>query len=134
MFHSIEPDRPTWQTPRSPRRSMTVTLETVELGGRPIAVTLVFDTYWRFAAARQHIYEARQAGRPGPWTTDPILRQHRFTNCSRAADRFSQFLISEVAYRGPQDPADIVFRILLFKFFNKVSTWRLLERHFSEIS
>src|SRR5450755_3995359 len=95
------------------------TCEAVEIGGRPIAVTPVFDTYWRFAAARQHIYEARQAGRPGPWTADPILMQHRFTNCYRAADRVSQFLISEVAYRGPQDPEDIVFRIMLFKLFNK---------------
>jgi len=112
----------------------TPSCETVEIGGRPIAVTPVFDTYWRFAAARQHIYEARQAGRPGPWTADPILRQHRFTNCYRAADRVSQFLISEVAYRGPQDPEDIVFRILLFKLFNKVSTWCLLERRFGEIS
>lgn len=106
----------------------------VEIGGRPIAATPVFDTYWRFAAARQHIYEARQAGRPGPWTADPILRQHRFTNCYRAADRVSQFLISEVAYRGPQDAENMVFRILLFKLFNKVSTWCLLERRFGEIS
>jgi hypothetical protein len=67
----------------------TPSCETVEVGGRPIAVTSVFDTYWRFAAARQHIYEARLAGRPGPWTADPILRQHRFTNCYRAADRVS---------------------------------------------
>jgi alpha-glutamyl/putrescinyl thymine pyrophosphorylase clade 1 len=112
----------------------TPSCEPVEIGGRPVVVTPVFDTYWRFAAARQHIYEARQAGRPGPWTADPILRQHRFTNCYRAADRVSQFLIREVAYRGPQGPEDIVFRILLFKLFNKVSTWRLLERHFGEIS
>jgi hypothetical protein len=112
----------------------TPSCKTVEISGRPATVTPVFDTYWRFAAARQHIYEARQACQPGPWTADPILQQHRFTNCYRAADRVSQFLISEVAYRGPQDPEDVVFRILLFKFFNKVSTWRLLERHFGEIS
>jgi hypothetical protein len=62
------------------------------------------------------------------------LREHRFTNCYRAADRVSQFLISEVAYRGPQDLEGIVFRILLFKLFNKVSTWRLLEQHLGEIS
>ena len=48
----------------------TPSCERVEMGGRPVAVTPVFDTYWRFAAARQHIYEARQAGRPRPWTAD----------------------------------------------------------------
>ena len=72
----------------------------VTIAGRRLEVTPVFDTYWRFAAARHHIYESRQAGAPGPWTNDPILRSHRFTNCFRAADRVSQFLIREVAYRG----------------------------------
>ena len=41
----------------------TPSCETVEISGRPVTVTPVFDTYWRFAAARQHIYEARQANR-----------------------------------------------------------------------
>ena len=39
-------------------------------------------------------------GQPAPWTSDPILRRHRFTNCYRAADRVSQFLISQVIYAG----------------------------------
>lgn len=110
------------------------TCGTVVIAGRRMELTPVFDTYWRFAAARQGIYEARQAGQPGPWTKDPILRLHRFTNCFRAADRVSQFLIREVAYRGPGDPQEVVFRTLLFKLFNKVSTWRLLERHLGELS
>lgn len=123
------------ETPLLPfSNSAARTCGTVVIAGRPIEVTPVFDTYWRFAAARQHIYEARQAGRPAPWTADPILRLHRFTNCFRAADRVSQFLISEVAYRGSQDSQEIVFRTLLFKLFNKVSTWRLLERYFGEIT
>lgn len=107
---------------------------TVEVAGRRLETTSVFDTYWRFAAARHHIYEARQAGLRGPWTNDPILRAHRFTNCFRAADRVSQFLIREVAYKGSQERAEVVFRTLLFKLFNKVSTWRLLESHFGELT
>lgn len=114
--------------------SQLPSFRTAVVGGRRIEVTPVFDTYWRFAAIRQDIYQARQVGQQGPWTTDPILRLHRFTNCFRAADRVSQFLIREVAYRGHQDPEEIVFRILLFKLFNKVSTWQLLERSFREIS
>lgn len=106
----------------------------VTIAGRRLEVTPVFDTYWRFAAARHHIYESRQAGAPGPWTSDPILRSHRFTNCFRAADRVSQFLIREVAYRGSQEPSEVVFRTLLFKLFNKISTWRLLERQIGLIA
>ena len=102
--------------------------ESIWVGGRRLPVSPVFGTYWRFAAARQAMYEARLAGRPPPWTDDPILRAHRFTNCYRAADRVSQFLIREVAYQGPQAPGEVVFRILLFKLFNKVATWRLLEQ------
>jgi hypothetical protein len=90
----------------------------------------VFDTYWRFAAQRQAIYEARVAGRRGPWTSDPVLQVHRFTNCYRAADRVSQFVIREVAYAGDQRAEELVFRILLFKLFNKIDTWRLLTGEF----
>ncbi|OHU42559.1 hypothetical protein BKG80_05880 [Mycobacteroides chelonae] len=86
----------------------------------------MFDTYWRFAARRQAMYEARFAGQEAPWTSDPVLQMHRFTNCYRAADRVSQYLIENVIYRGSQDPAELIFRILLFKLFNKVDTWQLL--------
>jgi 5-hmdU DNA kinase, helical domain len=56
-----------------------------------------------------------------------IMGGHRFTNCYRAADRVSQYLISEVIYRGSQDPAEVLFRTLLFRFFNRISTWQLLQ-------
>lgn len=98
----------------------------VTIDGRSLETTPVFDTYWRFAAMRQRVYEARVAGMPGPWTSDPVLRSHRFTNCFRAADRVSQYAIREVAYGGSQRREDVVFRILLFKFFNKIETWQLL--------
>ena len=103
--------------------------EPIRIAGRLLHPSPVFDTYWRFAAARQATYMARLAGDPGPWTQDPILAGHRFTNCFRAADRVSQFLIREVAYRGSQDPVELVFRILLFKLFNRVETYQLLQRH-----
>jgi hypothetical protein len=98
----------------------------VVIAGRRLRPTPVFDTYWRFAAARHDIYEARQRRTVGPWTTDPILQRHRFTNCYRAADRVSQYLIRHVSYTGPQAPEEVVFRTLLFKVFNRISTWELL--------
>lgn len=106
--------------------SAALSLGPLIIGGRTLEPTPVFDTYWRFAARRQAIYEARVAGRRGPWTSDPVLTAHRFTNCFRAADRVSQFAIREVAYRGEQRPEELVFRILLFKVFNRIDTWRLL--------
>ncbi len=92
----------------------------------PVRTTAVYDTFWRFAAARQAILMRRARGLQAPWTDDPILLRHKFTNVYRAADRVSQYLIKNVVYEGDPRPEEIVFRILLFKLFNKIETWELL--------
>jgi hypothetical protein len=98
--------------------------------------TTVYDTYWQFAAERQAVYERRLVDSRGPWTDDPILRNYRFTNTYRAADRVSQYLIREVQYRDDrsQEPAEVFFRTLLFKMFNKIETWQLIERTVGRVS
>jgi len=98
--------------------------------------TLVFDTYWRFAAERHAMYLRRFAAPEGPWTDDPILTKYRFTNVYRVLDRVSQYLIREVIYRHDrsQDADEVIYRILLFKIFNKIETWEELERHFGPIT
>lgn len=103
------------------------------LGGRQIVGSEVLHSYWTLAAERQRVYHARLHGEPGPWTEDPVVSQYRFTNAYRAADRVSQDLI-QVIYSGPQDPRDVLFRILLFRFFNKPETWAALEIARGEIS
>jgi hypothetical protein len=97
---------------------------------RPPIPTPVFDTYWRFAAERQRIFHQRVRGEPAPWTDDRILYAYRFTNAYRAADRVSQYLIRHVAYQGDQAAEEVVFRVLLFRFFNKVATWERLRAAF----
>src|SRR3954452_21359493 len=91
----------------------------------------IFDTYWRFAAERLRIFLQRSEGRPSPWTDDPILRQYKFCNTFRAADRVSQYLIRDVIY-GPRatDLAaeDTFLRIALFRLFSKETTWEALEQ------
>lgn len=108
----------------------------VRIAGRTMQPTAVFDTYWRFAAERQALYLARLRRAPQPWTTDEVLRSHRFTNVFRASDRVSQFLITEVQ-RGASastEPQDVVFRTLLFKIFNREDTWKHLERAVGPVS
>lgn len=97
----------------------------------------VFDTYWRFAVLRQDLFFAkiRHPNRP-PWTDDAILRKHKFTNAYRASDRVSQYLIRKVIYADDKDlqtPQEVFFRTLLFKLFNKIETWQLLERSFGAV-
>jgi hypothetical protein len=97
--------------------------------------TVVFDTYWRFAAERLAMFYRRYSNPAGPWTSDPILRRYRFTNAYRAADRVSQYLIGEVQARKdrPQAPREIFFRTMLFKIFNRIETWEFLEGRFGPI-
>src|SRR5437773_1260012 len=96
--------------------------------------THVFETLWRFAAERQEILFRRLRGDSEPWTCDPILSKYRFTNAYRVLDRVSQYLIKDIAYRGSQAPDEVFFRVLLFKFFNRIGTWELLLREFGEIT
>ena len=99
-------------------------------------ITPVYQTYWRFAAERQAIYMRRLSDPVGPWTADPILGAYRFTNAYRASDRVSQFLIREVQYREDrsQAPRELFFRTLLFKIFNRIETWRALERELGPLT
>lgn len=96
----------------------------------PLKPTAAYDTYWRFAAERQDIFFRRLSGSPSPWTSDPILQSHKFTNAYRASDRVSQYLIRQVIYSAelPDTFEETMFRILLFKFFNRIDTWELLAR------
>jgi hypothetical protein len=102
----------------------------------PLRVTPVYDTYWRFAAERQRVYMQRVAGLPAPWTNDPVISVHKFTNAYRASDRVSQYLIRNVIYRDdlPKSAEEVLFRTLLFKLFNKIETWEMLERTFGAVT
>lgn len=102
----------------------------------PLKVTPVYDTYWKFAVERQRVFMQRLAGAQPPWTTDPVISVYKFTNAYRATDRVSQYLIRRVIYRDdlPRSGPEVLFRILLFKLFNKIETWELLERAFGAVT
>lgn len=96
--------------------------------------SIVFDTYWKFAAERQNIFFNKIA-KQDRLTKDPIFLKHKFTNAYRASDRVSQYLIKNVIYKeGNYSKQDILFRIILFKIFNKISTWQLLEEELGILS
>lgn len=100
----------------------------------PTKPSVVLDTYWKFAAERQDIFFKRLTGSQPPWSCDPILQTFKFTNVYRASDRVSQYLIRNVIYDETHEPEDLFFRILLFKTFNKISTWDLLCKEFGSIT
>ena len=102
----------------------------------PAKVTEVYQSYWRFAAERQAVFFRRFRGETRPWTDNPVLAIYKFTNAYRASDRVSQYLIRNVIYRDDlsKSPREVFFRILLFKLFNKIDTWELLERELGPIT
>jgi len=97
-------------------------------------LSVAYNTYWKFAAERQNIFFNRFNNENYPWTDDEILGKYKFTNVYRATDRVSQYLIKNVIYKGSQKPAEIFFRLMLFKIFNRISTWEVLESEFGRIS
>ena len=100
----------------------------------PARGTLVYDTYWRFAAERQEVFFRKLEGAPPPWTKDPTIAKHKFTNAYRASDRVSQYLIRHVIYDGDQSLEEVFFRTILFKLFNKIETWELLQRKLGTVA
>lgn len=101
----------------------------------PPKPTRAYVTYWKFAKTRQDIFFARLFNKETRSVCDdPILYRHRFTNAYRASDRVTQYLIRHVVYDQEWSPHDLVFRLLIFKFFNKIETWESLERGTGPIS
>ncbi len=94
----------------------------------PAKTTVVFDSYWKFAVLRQEAFFNKLKNNGQPCTNDPIISKYKFTNAYRASDRVSQYLIRNVIYNKnlPDSPKEILFRIILFKLFNKIETWELL--------
>jgi hypothetical protein len=90
----------------------------------------------RFAAERHAVFFRRARGEGSPWTSNAVLATYKFTNAYRASDRVSQYLIRHVIYRPdlPNTPREVFFRIVLFKLFNKIETWELLERSLGPIT
>ncbi|MCA4896322.1 MAG: hypothetical protein ING84_15085 [Cytophagales bacterium] len=114
-------------------RNKTINLLIIKKRSKP-KPSVVYKTYWRFAAERQNVFFKRLNGEVHPWSEDSILNLYKFTNVYRAADRVSQYLIKNVIYKGDQSPNEIFFRTILFKIFNRISTWEFLEDELEDIS
>jgi hypothetical protein len=72
--------------------------------------------------------ERRLAGKPAPWTDDPILQKYKFCNVFRATDRVSQYMIRDVCYRSEEcSPQDRLFQIVAFRLFSKIETWNAVR-------
>lgn len=94
----------------------------------------VFRYYFYFMQERMNMFWRRCEGK-SVLTNDPILRKYKFTNVYRSCDRVSQYLINNVIYNDFERyaPEDVLLRILVFKIFNKIETWKFLKNNCEEI-
>lgn len=106
----------------------------IYLNKNELKKTKVYDTYWEFACERQNIFMRKLWGNKCNLTNDAILKEYKFTNAYRASDRVSQYLIRNIIYQKGYSEEDIIFRILLFKIFNSIETWKKLEYNFEKLT
>lgn len=62
-----------------------------------------------------------------PWTKDVILRDYKFTNAYRELDRASQWLVHNVLTDHKLSLEDLIFRIIIYRFFNQPTTFNKKE-------
>lgn len=94
-----------------------------------------YHYYFYFIQERMNIFWKRYEGHSYGFTKDRILSENKFTNVYRAQDRVSQYLIKDVIYGNDEGftEQDILFRILIFKIFNNIDTWKFLENKIGTI-
>lgn len=87
-----------------------------------------FRYYFYFIQERMNMFW-RKFDNSKYLTEDPILQEYKFTNVYRACDRVSQYLIRNVISKdlNKYSAEDMLLRILVFKVFNRISTWEYLE-------
>jgi hypothetical protein len=88
--------------------------------------TTELDTFFYWMTEREKIYAQRQAGKPAPWTKDPILQTYKFTNVFRQNDRVTKALRSYVEPKRNATPGDLLGNIAAFRLFNWPDTYAAL--------
>jgi hypothetical protein len=71
------------------------------------------ENFWWFCKERESIRLLKDAGMPRPWTDDPILNRHKFTNIDRRYDRGTVLLwnlINEIP------DSDAIFATVIYRF------------------
>lgn len=102
------------------------------IGEKRLPISELMDTLWYWMRERHSIHERRFAGQTA-WTEDPILQDYKFTNLFRVFDRNTQFILNEVIPDGPSDLTETSFRIVLFRTFNRIETWKRLRNYFGQL-
>lgn len=86
------------------------------------------NVFWYWINERHQIYLNRKAGKPWPWTTDPILQEYKFTNVFRQLDRVTQDWLSRRKVLETAGASDyrLFAHLYVFRMFNLPATYDAL--------
>lgn len=77
------------------------------------------ESFFRYARARHQITLDRAAGKPRPWTKDPILQNYRFTCVFRELDKTTKWFADNV--RNPmRDKPEVLLATVVFRLLNRI--------------
>ena len=84
---------------------------------------------------RQRIWHRRDHGKDFPWTSDEILQEYFFCRVHRELDKTTQYYLREIGdndrarpYTSDYDVDDLLLNTVVFRFFNRISTFEYLGR------
>lgn len=78
----------------------------------------LLDAYVSFVNERHQTHLNRAAGKPAPWSSDPILQQYRFCNMRREDDRVTKWIHTNWLREDPQ----AWFAMYIARVFNNPAT------------
>jgi len=76
------------------------------------------EFYW-FMKKRDQIRKNKEAGKPWPWTDDPILQQYKFTNVKREHDRTTKWMRENFTGPNarPNNREETLLNCAFFRYF-----------------
>lgn len=80
-------------------------------------MSTALDNLVDFIAERHAIYEAKEEGKPKPWTEDQILQSYRFCNVYRELDTVTKWIADEWRIPNCNDP-DLWFAMAVARWVN----------------
>lgn len=82
------------------------------------------QTFFDVMKERQKIWVKRTLlKKAAPWTSNPILRDYKYTNVYRELDRASQFMIKHILTQD-EPIEEKLFKLLVFRFYNQPDSFR----------
>lgn len=88
----------------------------------------MLKVYQNMVIERHLIWQRRQAGEPGPWTTDSVLSNLKMTNMFRVLDPGSQFVLTDLLC---EDPLDYLVRCVFYRITNLPKTWYAMKNMYA---